>query len=300
MFENIDPLIKLSDNEKSEFDKLIKKERKTHIKPPKDTTHNAVKENKKTIEKLLTVNNVSQCINILRELSYEEFLKEEALFNGLILSTISEKFKIPKLMLQNISDQLHTQKNLSKDDFFQMTSQLFGEYAGSISPYIYQLNLSNTQSRRSRAGKTFEGIIYYLYEYYGYQYDAQSTIGKKAFSKLNLGKVVDSILPNKQAFIDHRTKTIVGSMKTTLRERWQEVVEEISRSNLPNIYLLTVDDNISESKVLQMAQHNIILVVLKEVKEKPQLKTKQSVIDFETYFLKEIPIIMNYWELQNV
>lgn len=297
MFENIDPLIKLSDDEKKEFDKLIKQQRKKYIKPPKETTHNAVKENKKDIEKLLSMNNVSQCINILRELSYEQFLKEEAIFNGIILSTISEKFKIPKLMLQSISEQLHTQKNLSKIDFFKLTSKLFGEYSGSISPYIYQLSLSNTQSRRSRAGKTFEGIIYYLYEYYAYQYDAQSTIGKKAFSELSLGKVVDSILPNKQAFIDHRTKTIVGSMKTTLRERWQEVVEEISRSNLPNIYLLTVDDNISESKVLQMAQHNIILVVLKKVKEQTKLKSKQSVIDFETYFLKEIPIIMDYWRL---
>lgn len=297
MFEKIEPLIKLSDDEKEEFDKLIREQRKEHIKPPKETTRIAVENNKKTIHSLLENNNISECISVLRELSYEQFLKEEAIFNGIILSNISNKFEIPKKILQNISDHLYEQKTISRDLFFEKTNQLFGEYAGVISPYIYSLSLSNTQSRRSRAGKTFEGIIYYLYEYYKYPYDAQSSIGKKAFSELNLGKVVDSILPNRQAFIDHRTKTIVGSMKTTLRERWQEVVEEISRSNLPNIYLLTVDDNISESKVTQMAQHNIILVVPKKIKEQPKLQSKQSVIDFETYFLREIPLIMDYWRL---
>ena len=84
-------------------------------------------------------------------------------------------------------------------------------------------------------------------------------------------------------------------MKTTLRERWQEVVEEISRSNLPNIHLLTVDEDISDSKAEQMSQHNIVLVVLQSVKQQPALKNKRSIIDFENYFLTEIPQVMDYW-----
>ena len=82
-------------------------------------------------------------------------------------------------------------------------------------------------------------------------------------------------------------------MKTSLRERWQEVVEETTLSNLPNIYLLTCDNDISSSKIQQMREHNIILVVFKEVKEK--LKDFESVISFEYYFSKEIPSIMEYW-----
>ena len=42
-----------------------------------------------------------------------------------------------------------------------------------------------------------------------------------------------------------------------------------------------------------MREHNIILVVFKEVKEK--LKDFESVISFEYYFSKEIPSIMEYW-----
>jgi hypothetical protein len=300
MLKDIEPLIKLSNEDKISFDKLIKQTRKAHIQPPKDTAKKVVLKNEKQFDTLLQNGNISECIEILREKSYEEFLKEEAIFNGIILSQIANKFTLPKTLLYTISESLQNSLTLSKKDFFEKTSLFFGEYAGAISPYIYHLSLSNTQSRRSRAGKTFEGIIYFLYEYFQYDYDAQSTIGKKAFSQIHLGKVVDSILPSKQAFLEHRTKTIVGSMKTTLRERWQEVVEEISRSNLPNIYLLTIDDNISENKVIQMSQHNIILVVPKKIKEQQKLISKQSVIDFETYFLKEIPLIMDYWRSQNV
>lgn len=87
-------------------------------------------------------------------------------------------------------------------------------------------------------------------------------------------------------------------MKTSLRERWQEVVEEVVRSNLPNIYLLTVDDNISENKITQMSQHNIILVVIESVKEK--LSSFRSVLSFEEYFSREIPNILSYWEEENL
>ena len=97
----------------------------------------------------------------------------------------------------------------------------------------------------------------------------------EGFFRAEPGKVVDSILPCTDAFKTFRNKTIVGSMKTTLRERWQEVVEEITRSNLPNIYLLTTDDKISGDKIKQMSEHNIVLVVYQSLKtqEKAEIKT---------------------------
>ena len=103
-------------------------------------------------------------------------------------------------------------------------------------------------------------------------------------------------MPSVKAFDERRDKAIIGSMKTTLRERWQEVVEEVSRSNIPCIYLLTVDDDISENKAIQMGKHNIVLVVLDSVKEQSHLKDKRSIIKFENYFLEEIPNIIRYWE----
>ncbi|MGX3065828.1 type II restriction endonuclease, partial [Ursidibacter arcticus] len=218
-----------------------------------------------------------------------------SIFNGIILKEISKKFEVPRKILDKLSDSLFALEIKSKKAFRSSLVEIFGNYSGAISPYIYQLCLSNTQSRRSRAGKTFEGIIYFLYEYFGYSFNSQAQIGRKVFSNLGLGKIVDSVLPGVEAFNERRDKTIIGSMKTTLRERWQEVVEEVSRSNIPNIYLLTVDDDISENKAIQMGNHNIVLVVLNTIKSQEHLKQKRSIIDFESYFLEEIPTMLKYW-----
>ncbi|MGL4767608.1 MAG: type II restriction endonuclease [Formosimonas sp.] len=295
MLTQFEPLIKLSDSEEKKFASFIQEKRKQLIKSPKEAAKMATQTHQEAIESLLKKGHISEAIVQLRQYAYDEFLKEESLFNGVVLSEIGQKFDTPKAILETVSSELFKLKNLSASEFNQQINQLFGTYAGHISPYIYQLCLSNTQSRRSRAGKVFEGIIYSLYEYFDYAYDSQSAIGKKAFSDLKLGKVVDSILPSTQAFSQFRNKTIVGSMKTTLRERWQEVVEEIQRSNLPNIYLLTVDTDISDSKAEQMAQHNIVLVVLESVKKQTKLKDKRSIIDFESYFSDEIPKVLEYW-----
>ena len=295
MLKDFEPLIKLEPSEEKAFSDFIKSQRNRLILSSKETAKNAMLANKSHIDGLLIESRISDAIIQLRQLSYDEFLKEEALFNACVLSEIGNRFKTPQSMILAVSETLYNVKTQDLSAFATHVCELFGSYAGAISPYIYQLCLSNTQSRRSRAGKVFEGIIYFLYEYYGFSYESQSSIGRKNFADLKLGKVVDSILPSRAAFLQFRNKTIVGSMKTTLRERWQEVVEEISRSNLPNIHLLTVDEDISDSKAEQMSQHNIVLVVLQSVKQQPALKNKRSIIDFENYFLTEIPQVMDYW-----
>lgn len=293
--ETIEILFKLPESEEKYFANFIKSQRELLISSPKENAKKATEQNAVKITKLLKKNRISDVIIQLREYAYEEYLKEESIFNGIILKEISRKFDTPQRIFEQLSDKLFSLNIENKTEFQQELINTFGNYAGAISPYIYQLCLSNTQSRRSRAGKTFEEIIYFLYETFGYTFNSQAQVGRKEFSKLGLGKIVDSILPNVDAFNERRDKTIIGSMKTTLRERWQEVVEEVSRSNIPCIYLLTVDDDISENKAIQMGNHNIVLVVLHSVKEQPHLKNKRSIINFENYFLEEIPNVIKYW-----
>lgn len=295
MLSNLEVLYRLPKKEEDKFAKFIRKQRGIYISTPKETARKAREHNKEIIEELLEKKKISEAIIHLREFAYDEFLKEESVFNGAVLKEISQKFEAPHAIIHRLSDQLFDLNITSREEFQRQLIETFGSYAGIISPYIYQLCLSNTQSRRSRAGKIFEGIIYFLYEEMGYPFDYQAKVGKKSFSELNLGKIVDSILPGIDEFNERRDKVIIGSMKTTLRERWQEVVEEVSRSNIPSIHLLTVDDDISESKAVQMGTHNIVLVVLDTVKEQDHLQNKRSVISFESYFLEEIPNIINYW-----
>ncbi len=293
--ESFEVLFKLPESEERDFGRFIKLKRELHISLPKDTAKKATENNKEFIQELLRKNNISDVIIHLRQEAYNQYLKEESYFNSLILKELSTRFNTPSKILERMSEDLFELKLTDKKIFEKKLVETFGNYAGAISPYIYQLCLSNTQSRRSRAGKTFEGIIYFLYELFNYSFNSQAQIGRNTFSNLGLGKIVDSILPSVDAFTKRRDKTIIGSMKTTLRERWQEVVEEVSRSNVPSIYLLTVDDDISENKAIQMGNHNIVLVVLKSVKQQPHLINKRSIIDFETYFLEEIPTIIEYW-----
>lgn len=293
--EEIKHLIEIEAKEKKTFKSLIKSCRQQLIASPSENVATVANKNFHLIETVKINHNISDVILELREAVFVEFLQQESIFNTYILKHIGQKLSTPKKILDNIiSNNLIAEG--TTEDLVQSIKTICGEYAGYISPFIYELSLSNTQSRRSRAGKTFEEIIYILYEAFAYPYVSQKSIGRKQFATQGLGKMVDSLLPNIDAFLQRRDKVIIGTMKTTLRERWQEVIEEQSRTNLPNIYLLTVDNDISENKAKQMGNHNVIIVVPKEVKALPHLKKMRNIISFEQYFLIEIPEKLAYWE----
>lgn len=292
-------LLEISQEDQVLFDKFISNARKKFIFSPKETVKNLLKNNYDLISDFKNHKNASNIIKILRTESFNAFLAQESEMNSYILRNLSDNFKVPALQFERLfsilnDDQVNS--NWIQFEFKNKLKSFFGTYVGTIYPYFYRLSLSNTQSRRSRSGKIFEGIMYGIYEVLNYQFDAQSIIGSQNFKSKKLGKLVDSIIPNLEAFNQRRDKVIIGTMKATLRERWQEVIEEISRTGLPCIYLLTVDDNIALSKVDQMANHNVILVVYQEVKNTEKLKNKRNVLSFENFLFEEIVEILNYWK----
>lgn len=292
MNQDLRYLTEIPKAEQNAFDEYIRKARKEFIKTPKATVADVLTENSYLMTELEGKGNVSIVIRTLREEAFKSFLIQESKMNAFLLKHISEKFSVPEERFE----QLCCVFEESKSDLKHKLREFFGDYSGQIYPYIYRLSLSNTQSRRSRAGKVFEGIIYGLYDVLGYPYESQATVGSQNFKTQRLGKIVDSLLPNLDSFEQRRDKVVIGTMKTTLRERWQEVIEEINRTGLPSIYLLTVDEDISVSKVEQMANHNVILVVYKAVKMDEKLINKRNVVSFEDYLFDEIPEILKYWQ----
>jgi hypothetical protein len=275
-----------------EFDKMIKEYRSKHIRNSKEMVEVVFADNSDLKRMLLEDRMASKAIKQARELVWSEYQKEEYDFNTLIIKDISKKLKTP----DNIINQLIEQKIMvDVDDLIERVKDVCGEYAGRISPYIYKLSLSTTQSRRSRAGSTFEAIIYTIYDYLGYPYDSQAKVGRKVFQEAGLGKKVDSILPGIDEFARLRSKTIIGTMKTTLRERWQEVAEEIERTKIPEIHLLTADEKIAANKAKEMAAHNIRLVAYDSVANCEELRDMKNIISFEEYLFKEIPHILSEW-----
>lgn len=145
---------------------------------------------------------------------------------------------------------------------------------------VYDFSLSKTQSRRSRSGKEFESIIELVFMGAGIELDSQGNIASRFFTEKDLGKAVDLVIPGALEFGINKRNVALISAKTTLRERWQEVSEEMSRTGVSEMYLMTLDENISDKVLENLYESNVIVVTLKHIKEKNYAHTTR-VITFE-------------------
>jgi len=283
----------LPDEEQEGFKKYIKRNRGRLIRSSEVLVNHVLNSKEFDSAKYLKERDISGLILDLRESVWEEFLLDEVEFNAFVMKNLHKFLDTPLKILDALIERDLT--DVVPSELEETVKNVCGEYAGRVFPYIYFLSLSNTNSRRSRSGKTLEAIIYSIYNELELPFDSQGKIGRKIFSDVGLGKKVDSVLPGIDQFRLRRNKTIIGTMKTSLRERWQEVAEEIERTKIPEIHLLTVDDYISKSKASEMGKHNIVVVVYKHVKEEHHADAK-NIISFEEYFFDEIPGILKYWK----
>jgi len=287
-------IIEIPKEEAKVFDQMIKTYRKKHIRQAAKVVESVFSKYPQLESQLLKERKASTVIAKAREYAWQEFLLEEAAFNTAVLRELHEKLKTPDVILNDLIKKEVLGK--SGVDLIGSIKHICGEYAGKIYPYIYTLSLSNTNSRRSRAGSTFEAIIYQIYSYLKYPFDSQEKVGRKVFENAGLGKKVDSVLPSIAAFGIRRDKVIIGTMKTSLRERWQEVAEEIERTKIPVIHLLTVDTEIPTNKAAEMSAHNIVVVALQDVINTEGLRPVKNIISFEDYFFSEVPNFLEFWK----
>ncbi len=291
--KDISAIIEIPEKEQAELDKLIKSYRKKYIRTSQEIVEKVFKENK-SFEKKIINKEVSKSISELRKIVWKEYLSDEVEFNIILMQDLHKILDTPKQIIDALLNQDFS--SLKDQELKDQIIKVCGEYSGRVYPYIYKVALSNTNSRRSRAGKTFESIVYKVYDCLNYSFDSQGKVGRKTFTELGLGKKVDSILPSIEAYEKRRNKTIIGTMKTSLRERWQEVAEEIERTKIPEIHLLTADEDISKSKAQEMNNHNIIIVTYDWVAESEKLKGMKNIISFEEYLFEEIPSILKFWK----
>ncbi|HEN1040728.1 TPA: hypothetical protein U3S56_000486 [Streptococcus agalactiae] len=206
--------------------------------------------------------NASEIIDFLRTESWKEFQLKEHLFTSEMLSSLYSESDIEKMS----------------------SSEAIAWFVENFPMHIYNLNLSNTQSRRSRAGKEFEAIIELILIGADIPMDSQGNIGKKFFVNKGLGKLVDIVSPGSVEYVLNKRDTVLISAKTTLRERWQEVPEEMGRTGAREMFLVTLDDTISKEVIENLNDANIQVVTTKTLKEK-KYATHHCVISFETLLI---------------
>ncbi len=243
------------------------------------------------------VEETTQLIYKIRSLAWDIYIQHEQMvcgkaLAGLLKENASTKTILKELLQNGALKALTAAKN--EDDLLENLSQVVGDISGRIFPYQYELAKSVTQSRRSRAGTAFECVIRHVIDIKGFPCDDQSKAGTELFEKHGLGKIVDGLLPGLEQYNRNRAQCAVLTMKTTLRERWQEVVEELERTKVPHIYLLTLDEAIGPNLLATMKSHNITLVApLAVAKAHSGI---MNLISFEQLFNKDLPHLLEWWK----
>ncbi|AKF50360.1 EcoRII C terminal [Pseudomonas syringae pv. syringae HS191] len=137
--------------------------------------------------------------------------------------------------------------------------------------------LSAAQTRKSRAGLSFEHHVARLFRDGHIRHEAQVVFG---------GRRPDFVLPDVKA-LNLKGDALIVSLKTTLRERWKQLALE---KPLGAIFLATVDDRVSGEAIDEMHRNAIFLVVPESLK-----KAKESayngygnVITFKQFFDDEV------------
>ena len=296
MKDELNLLSQLDGSESQWWERTIQEHRRKFVKNPKAYALEIIEG--EGISKEQLTQETESYLEILRETVWQKYLIDEGIFHTEVITYLVKNRDLPRKILASVIDNevfsLSLDK-LSKQEISEKITGLIGNGAGRIMPYLYQLSLSTTQSRRSRAGKVFEEIIEAFFDIFEYPYSNQSAIGNADYNIQNLGKKVDLVVPDIDSYHLNRPKCAVITMKTTLRERWQEVAEELSRTNVPHIYLLTVDPKVTPSTANIMKQYNITLVLYKKDKER-KFSEFSNVMDYEAFFIQEIPHIVSYWK----
>ena len=242
-----------------EYLKMVKEERGAFFIQPYDLTYQCFEKlgyDKKSPE--FFCQNASEVVESLRKEGWEEFRKIEESFTSMMLK---------KLIDREIVKDMDAEEAITW-------------FAETYPNHIYQLNLSNTQSRRSRAGKEFEAIIELILLGANISIDSQGNIGKAYFVEKGLGKLVDAVSPGVVEFVENKRNTVLISAKTTLRERWQEVPEEMGRTGASEMFLATLDENISQEVFDTLYEANIQVTTTRRIKEE-RYNSNNRVLTFE-------------------
>lgn len=147
--------------------------------------------------------------------------------------------------------------------------------------------LSLAQSRKARAGKSFEAIHNALFKKLDYPFDEQKIINGKP----------DFIMPSYLHFRQNPLDCIIFTAKRTLRERWRQIVTEGTRGL--GFYLAAIDEKISSNQLSEAHLNRIYIVCPLRIKMKCYAD-KVNVLSFTQFFKDHLDPAMERWKRNNV
>jgi len=209
-----------------------------------------------------TKKNFSQIIDQIGEEAYRIFLEEQEKSGR---KAVKEYFRdiVPE--------------GISRDKVLECVASSFKEFD--------RFFLSLAQSRKPRAGGTFELIIKKLFKKMNYPFAEQQVINGKP----------DFLMPGREHYDKHAMDCIIFTAKRTIRERWRQIVTEGTRGL--GFFLATIDEKVTENQLGEMRRNRIYLVVSSDLKKKVLRYNKAvNVISFEEFFRDYLDPAMKRWK----
>ena len=141
----MDLILELPEAEKAWWKKEIQKYRASKVKPPLFYVDNAIVETKLTEKEIGREPNSS--IRKIRSAAWSHYIKDELKFHrDVIYTLIKERPRAGEILEEVLAG--NSAVKIEKESI----AEIMGEYLGRAMPYFYQLSLSTTNSRRTRAG----------------------------------------------------------------------------------------------------------------------------------------------------
>lgn len=163
------------------------------------------------------------------------------------------------------------------------TSVVLGKYFGLLDKFF----LSLAQSRKSRAGKSFEAIHNALFKELNYPFNEQRVINGKP----------DFLMPSHDHWEIDPMDCIIFTSKRTLRERWRQIVTEGTRGK--GFFLATIDTKVTPSQLQEMHKNRIYLVCPQSIKSK-YYGNVINVLSFTQFFKDHLDPAMERWKRNGI
>ena len=239
----------------------------------------------------------------LASLALQEFLKKRQLKN---LNPFTSE--TPGDDLREISRKIEWdifRERQRKERALQLIRLVLGEHKREISaldimkqlifdfPKIDALLLSTSQQRKARAGRSYEHHIAAMMRGGKIRFQMQAVMDGT--------KRADFVLPSLRFINSTHDKAASGlilSAKTTLRERWKQVRQEMGPHRL---FLTTLDENIPGSTIEDMASFGAYLVIPESLRISKQTEYdgRANVLSFKSFCEEFVRPNIETWRRKN-
>jgi len=213
---------------------------------------------------------------------YEKELYKSKIIPSILELTEDNRSEFPfcQGVIRDIVSSIEQNKDRGAKWFITFLSESLFEYFEVLLQSIHQ-------SRRTRAGGSFQYQIENLFNLAGFPFSRQT----------RLNGPVDFLLPSEGYYTQYRHDAIILSVKRTLRERWQQAIAELQSARVGRIYLATAEtdkNRVRERDLDRMDNLNVTLVVFDNIKSE-KFPNRNTVIGYSEFVNTNILSAERLW-----